>query len=421
MACVTEVYDYAAPRGRIAFPAGFIGFLRSGVVAATTLAVGGLAVAGTLGALGTVMSALTPAAPVAHRIPLAAPQALALVDQARQPGRLVKQSFISAYTADAAYSNLDWRRNKPAVVVADIGPDSVIDASVVMAALVEPRAERVAPPAQPAPALVASAAAVNLPKKPEAVLAAYAEAPSAPPATLAFAKITPLSHAEEEDAGPALPDGAAAPVPQAAPGQKAVAEDVAIPDILQPEDVPLPGSKPAPRFAQPAREKAATQLAYAPASGTTDTPSPGLFSPLLNQASRSRIAIYDISAATVYLPNGERLEAHSGIGHMRDNPRYVNQKNRGPTPPHSYDLRLREARFHGVEAIRLTPSSGGNLYGRDGLLAHTFMLGRSGDSNGCVVFRDYARFLRAFKRGEVTRLVVVPHMQSRPSRLASLF
>ncbi len=30
-----------------------------------------------------------------------------------------------------------------------------------------------------------------------------------------------------------------------------------------------------------------------------------------------------------------------------------------------------------------------------------------GASNGCVVFRDYDRFLRAYLRGEVRRLVVV--------------
>ena len=34
---------------------------------------------------------------------------------------------------------------------------------------------------------------------------------------------------------------------------------------------------------------------------------------------RSRTAIYDITSQTVYLPNGRRLEAHSGFGdHMDD-------------------------------------------------------------------------------------------------------
>lgn len=37
-------------------------------------------------------------------------------------------------------------------------------------------------------------------------------------------------------------------------------------------------------------------------------------------------AIYDISAHIVYLPSGERLEAHSGFGRMLDDPRYVAQR-----------------------------------------------------------------------------------------------
>jgi hypothetical protein len=37
----------------------------------------------------------------------------------------------------------------------------------------------------------------------------------------------------------------------------------------------------------------------------------------------SRTAIYDISARTVYLPNGEKLEAHSGLGDKRDDPQYI--------------------------------------------------------------------------------------------------
>jgi len=36
-----------------------------------------------------------------------------------------------------------------------------------------------------------------------------------------------------------------------------------------------------------------------------------------------RTAIYDITARTVYLPSGRRLEAHSGFGDLMDNPRHV--------------------------------------------------------------------------------------------------
>ncbi|NEI69743.1 DUF2778 domain-containing protein [Rhizobium lusitanum] len=131
-------------------------------------------------------------------------------------------------------------------------------------------------------------------------------------------------------------------------------------------------------------------------------------------------AIYDIEAKTVYLPSGERLEAHSGLGQMRDNPRYVDRKNTGPTPPETYSLTYRESLFHGVQALRLTPSNGARIYGRNGLLAHTYMLrGGRGESNGCVVFKDYNRFLAAFKRGEIKRLKVVTRVSSAASVASS--
>ena len=117
-------------------------------------------------------------------------------------------------------------------------------------------------------------------------------------------------------------------------------------------------------------------------------------------------AVYDIAAHTVYMPDGRRLEAHSGLGSMLDDPRYVREPMRGPTPPNVYELQPREQLFHGVPALRLIPASG-NLYGRTGLLAHTYMLGPHGDSNGCVSFRDYSAFLQAYQNGQIKRLVVV--------------
>ena len=120
-------------------------------------------------------------------------------------------------------------------------------------------------------------------------------------------------------------------------------------------------------------------------------------------------AVYDISARTVYLPDGTKLEAHSGLGDRLDNPAYAHERMRGPTPPALYSLTPREALFHGVAALRLTPISG-SVFGRAGLLAHTFMLGPRGDSNGCVSFRDYQAFLRAYQSGQVKRLAVVAHL-----------
>lgn len=183
---------------------------------------------------------------------------------------------------------------------------------------------------------------------------------------------------------------------------------------------PAPGSQGAPRSAEPV-------LAYAKPNSVIeddeDDAVPRYDKPVFSPKLRAGVAIYDIENSTVYLPNGERLEAHSGLGKMRDNPRYVNQKMRGPTPPHTYILTMREALFHGVAAIRLTPVEGSDaIYDRVGLLAHTYMLGKNGDSNGCVSFKDYKRFLAAYKRGDIKQLVVVPRLNNKPaSTLASLF
>jgi len=119
-------------------------------------------------------------------------------------------------------------------------------------------------------------------------------------------------------------------------------------------------------------------------------------------------AVYDISAHMVYMPDGTKLEAHSGLGSRLDDARFVRERMRGPTPPHLYDLKLRESLFHGVPALRLNPVGGeGAIYGRTGLLAHTYMLGPNGDSNGCVSFKDYDAFLQAFRSQRVKRLAVV--------------
>jgi hypothetical protein len=127
-----------------------------------------------------------------------------------------------------------------------------------------------------------------------------------------------------------------------------------------------------------------------------------------------KTAYYDITAKIVYMPGGERLEAHSGLGRYMDDPRHFKLKMRGVTPPNTYRLRERERLFHGVRAIRLIPEDDKAMYGRDGILAHTYMLGTSGQSNGCVSFKYYDKFLQAFLRGEVERLVVVVKMDKPP-------
>jgi len=118
-------------------------------------------------------------------------------------------------------------------------------------------------------------------------------------------------------------------------------------------------------------------------------------------------AVYDISAHAVYLPDGRTLEAHSGYGTLLDNPRSAAARDRGVTPPDIYDLQPRGRLFHGVRALRLLPEDDSKVFGRSGLLAHTYMLGPTGQSNGCVSFKDYDAFLQAYENHEITRLAVV--------------
>ncbi len=175
------------------------------------------------------------------------------------------------------------------------------------------------------------------------------------------------------------------------------------PPPARPAMVPAPAASPANPVATRAHGEARSGLA-------------GLFSafsshPSVDQLGYDRqTAIYDISARTVYLPDGTRLEAHSGLGSALDDLRYVSERAVGPTPPHLYQLTMRESLFHGVQALRLTPVGDGGVYGRAGLLAHPYMLGPNGDSNGCVSVKDYEAFLRAYQAGQITKLAVVSRL-----------
>ncbi|MCP3408150.1 DUF2778 domain-containing protein [Bradyrhizobium sp. CCGB01] len=144
------------------------------------------------------------------------------------------------------------------------------------------------------------------------------------------------------------------------------------------------------------------------------TPDSGLFTAkapdLAALGYDSRTAVYDIKAKALYLPSGVALEAHSGMGALMDDPDHVDQRMVGATPPATYDLKPREKLFHGIRALRLTPTDGTSALGRVGLLTHSYMLGPRGDSNGCVSIKDYDRFLKAWDNGEFNRLVVVPSL-----------
>jgi Protein of unknown function (DUF2778) len=216
------------------------------------------------------------------------------------------------------------------------------------------------------------------------------------PAPVQMAAVAPASRAAEaqpaRSAGTKIRDMA----------QRAKAAVMSIASAGQPSMVEKLWGKPQPK---------SSLLAYASADiGSTSSIEPSQNLALEGTQPRydQSTAVYDISAHTVYLPDGTRLEAHSGLGSGFDDPRSAKIRMRGVTPPHLYELTLREALFHGVQALRLNPVGGEEaIYGRAGLLAHTFMLGPRGESNGCVSFRDYNTFLNAYRNHGIRRLAVV--------------
>jgi hypothetical protein len=285
--------------------------------------------------------------------------------------------------------------------------------AVRFAALAEPVAEQVHQAAAIAPAVASPVAiapsAVPLPRK--RLVERVERIPLPPPRpvdrmAVVKAAVSRLA-AAAEIARPSVTAVRHAPAKPAAPEPETTGSIVARrdPAPAPPQPAPAIPMAPAPVMPSPAapaiaERRAAPRLAYA--------------DPKSLLAPDSHTAIYDIIAHTVYLPSGERLEAHSGLGRFLDDPHFITQKARGPTPPNVYHLTLRGELFHGVRAIRLTPEDDGKMFGRDGILAHTYMLGPSGQSFGCVSFKNYPEFLNAFLRGEIDRLVVVPHLEARP-------
>ena len=255
---------------------------------------------------------------------------------------------------------------------------------------------------------------------PNAYGSLVASFPDSPPA----AADAPLGASRSLGLLEAAPPVASAPAPLSAPlpprREVASLDDAA----------PLPPARPSEFAALESPAPAATDkalgpgrslgpaLAYAaPDTTTLATPAApaktSIFSIFSPQPTRpagydDHTAVYDISAKVLYMPDGAKIEAHSGLGPYMDDPNHVGERLRGATPPDLYDLQMREAPFHGVAAIRLLPVGGeGAIYGRAGLLAHPFMMGDNGDSNGCVSIKDYDAFLKAFEDGKITRLAVV--------------
>ncbi len=249
-----------------------------------------------------------------------------------------------------------------------------------------------------------AAASIPLAGPAQKAVQPLAVASAAPAALPAIAEATPLP---AKDADIAMTQAVLSVVPMARPARE---------EEMRRSNTPAAAAVAKATVKDTPTQPPARLLAYADPDDSSVRKAKPFINPFAAISPGGGTAIYDIEAKTVYLPSGERLEAHSGLGHMRDNPRYVDRKNTGPTPPETYKLTYRESLFHGVQALRLTPTGGGRVYGRDGLLAHTYMLrGGRAESNGCVVFKDYSRFLAAFKRGEIKHLKVVSRMSSAAS------
>jgi Tlde1 domain len=216
------------------------------------------------------------------------------------------------------------------------------------------------------------------------------------PAASALSAIANAPVAPTKPAAPTLPPTSAAPQVAAAKPEPPKPEAPKVATVVHEPPAREPSKPAAPKVAVVTPEP---------------KPAPGKLAALPDPDNRT--AVYDIAAHTVYMPNGAKLEAHSGLGHRRDDPHYVSKRNRGPTPPNVYELTLRDRPFHGVRAIRLNPVNEDKMYGRDGMLAHTYMLGPTGQSYGCVSFKNYKAFLQAYMKGEINRMVVVPHLETK--------
>lgn len=211
-----------------------------------------------------------------------------------------------------------------------------------------------------------------------------------------------LPSQEEETAAlpPPAPAVAAIPMPRSRPAE---ANLIARNDTPPPPPVQQADNR---TFFQKIADMMPAKLQLAsldPNDGLLSGPSPNLRALGYDNAT----AVYDITGRVVYMPDGTKFEAHSGLGNLLDDPAHVNARNAGATPPGIYEMKPREKLFHGVPALRMTPVDGSDTFGRVGLLVHSYMLGPNGDSNGCISVKHYDKFLQAYRSGLVKRIAVV--------------
>ena len=367
-----------------------------GIVSSSVVGLGAVAALGTAAIAVTLAAGWMASSAVQPRVRLpSGPAALALVpyEPSSQP---------QARTAASSWSTAYIDRTKP--LIAEQGRQAV---------------------APPTPAQRgARPAVIPLPRPLPAKLAqvrAELDRPAAP----AVAKLeppaeAPVPHNVVASLEPKVaPQAFNVPVPPARPEIKA--EPVIAKELVTREAIAQPEAVSPPEPASKIRTMAKADVASAePKAIAMPKLSAPVSIPSVTPDSVSRTAVYDITNGIVHMPDGSRLEAHSGMGEKMDDPRYIKVRMRGPTPPNVYVLTEREKLFHGVRAVRLNPVYGERMFGRDGMLAHTYMIGPTGQSNGCVSFKDYNKFLTAFLDGKVDKMVVVTDLKGTSWKTAAL-
>ena len=376
--------------------------------------VAGAAIAATVGCIAAYALHVRTAAPDISETSLAQAARLGLPSTLTLSAHDDPAKLFGAIIVEPEWRSQSAGMTEPPPVVASLTqePNAASDASV------PPSAAESAPVPSAAPTATANLLPDAVPLPPVRDVPLIDDtAPLPPVRPPEFAVQTPNFPGAERRVEPPAAGTTAAPAPEPNVFQRllgfgqpsgAVVASRPTPPPIAPAPT-RPAASPAPEVAP-----ATTVATRTPGDGRSGVA--GLFSAFSSHPSVDRLgydrqtAIYDISARTVYLPDGTRLEAHSGLGSALDDLRFVSERAVGPTPPHLYQLTMRESPFHGVQALRLTPVGDGGVYGRAGLLAHPYMLGPNGDSNGCVSVKDYEAFLRAYQAGQITKLAVVSRL-----------
>src|SRR5207302_9841055 len=99
------------------------------------------------------------------------------------------------------------------------------------------------------------------------------------------------------------------------------------------------------------------------------SPRAGLFLP---QPLRHQFANEPKAKLVDRQPSRDRHEAMDDTGH-------VSERTVGATPPNVYELKPRERRYRGVQALRMATAGGTEMLRRCGMLAHSYMLAANGE------------------------------------------